>query len=249
MIREGLLLFALITRAAASTGGCRAPDGKDGLPGEPGEPGRDGRPGENGNTGEPGMYTGIHGEPGMKGRRGNPGQPGKNGPKGYVGPAGPKGLPGAPGAKGQKGESGQGVGQQGKERPAFSVIKNASNNPSPASPVRFDKVITNEGECFDINQAKFRCCKNGWYFFTYSMVSNGKLCVNIMKNRNKEIGLCDTHGSKNSWQSNQLNSGGTVLRLRKGDEVWLQTTPGHNNIFGSAEINSIFSGFLLFPDN
>ncbi|XP_072442928.1 complement C1q subcomponent subunit A-like [Chiloscyllium punctatum] len=249
MIREGLLLFVLITRAAAGTGGCRAPDGKNGLPGAPGQPGRNGRPGQDGDTGEPGIYTGIRGEPGVKGQRGNPGHPGKNGPKGYVGPAGPRGSPGTPGLKGQKGESGQGGGLQGTERPAFSVIKNTTNDPFPERPIMFDKVITNEGECFRVDLGKFHCCKGGWYFFTYNMVSEGKLCVNIMKNSRKTVGICDTHGSKNNWQQNQMNSGGTVLKLRKGDEVWLQTTPGYNNVFGSDEVNSVFSGFLLFPEN
>ncbi|XP_041062714.1 complement C1q subcomponent subunit A-like isoform X2 [Carcharodon carcharias] len=247
MMHVGLVLFALITRAAAGTSPCQAPNGQDGLPGAPGAPGRDGRPGEDGDTGDPGMHTGILGEPGVKGQRGNPGPPGTPGLRGYVGPTGPIGEAGLAGAKGQKGQSGQGGGLQGKERPAFSVVKVTTNDPVPGRPVMFDRAITNEGECFKMALGKFLSCKAGWYYFTYNMISEGKLCINIMKNNRKEAGFCDTHGSKNNWQKYQMNSGGTVLRLNKRDEVWLQTTQHHSDVFGSDDLNSVFSGFLLFP--
>ncbi|XP_067873672.1 complement C1q subcomponent subunit A-like [Heterodontus francisci] len=247
MMRVGLVLFVLITRAAAGTGECRAPDGQDGLPGAKGARGRNGRPGENGDTGDPGIPSGIVGEPGMKGLQGNPGQPGIHGPRGYVGPTGPRGEPGPPGSKGQKGQSGQGGGRAGKERPAFSAVKNTSSDPAPEKPMTFNKFITNEGGCFNIASGIFLTYKPGWYYFTYNIASDGKLCINIMKNNRKEAGFCDARGSGSSWPKYQMNSGGTVLRLSKGDQVWLQTTQGNNKVFGSDDISSVFSGFLLFP--
>ncbi|XP_067826795.1 complement C1q subcomponent subunit A-like [Heptranchias perlo] len=247
MKHVGLVLLVLITRVAPGTGVCRAPNGHDGLPGQQGSPGRDGRPGEKGDTGDPGLFSGIVGEKGKMGPRGDPGLPGTHGFRGYVGPTGLSGEPGLPGQRGQKGRSGQGGGLVGKERPAFSVVKTTSNDPAPGKPVTFDKHITNEGNCFETRSGIFHSCKNGWYYFTYNIVSEGNLCINIMKNTRKEVGFCDSGGSRNNWYKYQMNSGGTVLRLKKGDTVWLQTTEGNNNIFGSEDLNSVFSGFLLFP--
>ncbi|XP_078095323.1 complement C1q subcomponent subunit A-like isoform X2 [Mustelus asterias] len=247
MMHMGLVLFLLITRAAAGTGVCRAPNGQDGLPGAPGAPGRNGRPGENGDTGDPGMHTGTFDTAGTKGHQGDPGPPGTPGPRGYVGPAGQRGHTGSAGPKGQKGQSGQGGGLQGRERPAFSVVKVTTADPVPGKPVIFDRAITNEGNCFNTGDGKFETYKAGWYFFTYNMVSEGKLCVSIMKNGQKAAGFCDTHGSKDTWHKYQVNSGGTVLQLNKNDKVWLETKLGHSNVFGSEDLNSVFSGFLLFP--
>ncbi|XP_051894912.1 complement C1q subcomponent subunit A-like [Pristis pectinata] len=244
----GLLLLILLTRSAADTSECPAPDGEDGQPGMPGTPGRNGRPGDKGNTGDPGKASSILGERGKQGPPGDPGLPGTHGPRGYVGPMGPKGEVGPPGPKGQKGQSGLGGGLAGRERPAFSAARTIAGNPNPGSPVIFDKNITNEGGCFHLHSGKFLTCKAGWYFFTYNVVTEGKLCIKIMKNNRKEAGFCDTAASSVSGASYQMNSGGTVLRLKKNDQVWLQTVPDHNNIFGSNEINSVFSGFLLFPD-
>uniref|UniRef100_UPI00398E5226 complement C1q subcomponent subunit A-like n=1 Tax=Pristiophorus japonicus TaxID=55135 RepID=UPI00398E5226 len=247
MKRVELVLLALISRAAAGTGVCRGPDGHDGTPGMQGAPGRDGRPGENGDTGDAGMLSGVVGEQGKMGPQGDPGQPGSHGSRGFVGPSGSDGEPGPPGPRGQKGESGEGGGLAGKERPAFSVVKITTTDPRPEDPIIFDKFITNEGDCFNIRNGIFYTCKPGWYYFTYNIVSEGGLCINIMKNDRKEAGFCDVAGRQSNWLQYQMNSGGTVLQLRMNDRVWLETTPGNNQIFGSEDINSVFSGFLIFP--
>ncbi|XP_062889474.1 complement C1q subcomponent subunit C-like [Mobula hypostoma] len=245
----GLMLFLLLAQAAvADTIECRAPKGQDGKPGNPGPRGRDGRRGDDGDTGDPGMASHILGEPRKMGPPGDPGLPGAHGPRGYAGRMGPKGEPGPPGPKGQKGQSGRGSGLVGVDRPAFSVMRTIAGHPHPNHRVIFNRNITNEGGCFQTDSGTFLTCKAGWYFFTYNVVTEGKLCINIMKNNKKEAGFCDLAAESNTGARYQMNSGGTVLRLNINDQVWLQTVPDFNNIFGSSDINSVFSGFLLFPD-
>ncbi|XP_059807649.1 complement C1q subcomponent subunit A-like isoform X2 [Hypanus sabinus] len=243
----GLVLFLLMAETAAAAE-CRAPDGQDGKPGNQGPPGRDGRRGEKGDTGDPGMASHILGEPRKKGQPGDPGLPGAHGPRGYVGRMGPKGEPGPPGPKGQKGQSGRGSGLVGVDRPAFSVVRTIATQHNPKHRVIFNRNITNEGGCFQINSGTFLTCKAGWYFFTYNVVTTGELCINIMKNNKKEAGFCDLAARSSTRANYQMNSGGTVLKLNINDQVWLQTKPGFHNIVGSDEVNSVFSGFLLFPD-
>ncbi|XP_072887739.1 complement C1q subcomponent subunit A-like [Hemitrygon akajei] len=245
----GLVLFLLMAEtAAADTIECRAPDGQDGKPGNQGPPGRDGRRGEKGDTGDPGMASHILGEPRKKGQPGDPGLPGAHGPRGYVGRMGPRGEPGPPGPKGQKGQSGRGSGLVGVDRPAFSVVRTIATQHNPKHRVIFNRNITNEGGCFQLNSGTFLTCKAGWYFFTYNVVTTEKLCINIMKNNKKEAGFCDLAASSNTRANYQMNSGGTVLKLNINDQVWLQTKSGYHNIVGSDEVSSVFSGFLLFPD-
>ncbi|XP_042199434.1 complement C1q subcomponent subunit A isoform X1 [Callorhinchus milii] len=252
-MRCAALLLMLVTGAATDSE-CKAPDGRDGLLGMKGSPGRNGRQGEKGDRGEPaGLPPSIgSGQPGLKGRQGDPGKAGIPGIKGYAGLPGLLGESGAAGEKGRKGQSGEGGGLHGSERPAFSVAKVTSHPPSPKSSVKFTKVITNEGGCFRVNTGQFVCCKSGWYYFTYNAVAVGDLCVQIKVSHHPDTkghtiaSFCDT--SSSSQNKYQMNSGGTVLHLSELDKVWLQVKENKNKMYGSEERNSVFSGFLLFPD-
>ncbi|XP_069775276.1 complement C1q subcomponent subunit A-like [Narcine bancroftii] len=244
----GLLLLILMAQAAANNKRCRGPDGQDGNPGNPGKPGRNGRVGEKGDTGDPGEASNVRGVVGEKGAPGDPGLPGVPGPRGYFGQIGPQGETGSPGLKGKKGQSGQRGGLVDNDRPAFSAVKVSSNHTSIGNIVSFDKHIVNKGDCFQTENGIFLTCKAGWYYFTYNLVTTGKLCINIMKNNQKQAGFCDVRAHINNDHQYQMNSGGIVVRLKMKDQVWLQTLPNFNNIFGSDEVNSVFSGFLLFPD-
>lgn len=45
----------------------------------------------------------------------------------------------------------------------------------------------------------------------------------------------------------QVSSGGIILHLQAGNEVWLEVND-YNGMVGIGGSDSIFSGFLLFPD-
>ncbi|XP_003415417.1 complement C1q subcomponent subunit B [Loxodonta africana] len=235
-----LLLLSLlgVSWAQISCSGPRTIPGIPGIPGPPGTNGQPGTPGIKGEKGLPGL-AGDHGEFGEKGDPGTPGNPGKVGPKG---PIGPKGSPGSPGARGPKGESGD---YKATQKIAFSALRNINVPLRRDQAIRFDHVITNENNNYEPRSGKFTCRVPGLYYFTYHASSRGNLCVNVVRGRErvqKVVTFCDYVQS-----TFQVTMGSVVLKLAQGENVFLQATD-KNSLLGMEGANSIFSGFLLFPD-
>uniref|UniRef100_H0X5V6 Complement C1q B chain n=4 Tax=Otolemur garnettii TaxID=30611 RepID=H0X5V6_OTOGA len=227
-----------VSRAQSS---CSGPAAIPGIPGIPGAPGSDGQPGTPGTKGEKGLpgLPGDHGEFGEKGDPGLPGNPGKVGPKG---PAGPKGAPGLPGAPGPKGESGD---YKATQKVAFSALRTINTPLRRDQAIRFDSVVTNVNNNYEPRSGKFSCKVPGLYYFTYHASSRGNLCVNLVRGRERQqkvVTFCDY-----AYNTFQVTTGGVVLKLEQGESVFLQATD-RNSLLGIEGANSIFSGFLLFPD-
>ncbi|XP_053546160.1 complement C1q subcomponent subunit A [Bombina bombina] len=232
-----ILLAAVLGSVLSQSNVCQAPDGKDG---QSGVPGREGRPGPKGERGPAGLPGSIHGQVPIKGDAGDPGSTGEPGPIGYIGPQGPLGPSGNQGPMGSKGEMASIADQK---RPAFSAIEPKVRDDM----VVFGKTITNQESSYDVITGKFTCKEPGYYYFNFQVVSNGDLCLYFVtqKNTKKEniLGFCDS----NQQARPQVNSGGTVLNLRAKDEVWIETKGQSKNIAHSSAATSIFSGFLLYP--
>ncbi|XP_042335037.1 complement C1q subcomponent subunit C [Sceloporus undulatus] len=212
--------------------------GNPGLPGVPGPPGQDGRDGQKGSKGEPGVpaISGSQGPKGKAGEPGAPGLPGKNGPRG------PSGPPGEPGPKGDLGEPGEPGGYKRNLQSAFTVMRQTAQNPSKNTPVIFNKAITNTNQDYDVNTGKFTCRVPGVYYFTYHVSQTANLCVNMYLNREKVAGFCD-----HMTNTKQVSSGGVLLQMQVGHQVWLAVND-YNGMVGISGADSVFSGFLLFPD-
>ncbi|XP_055979346.1 complement C1q subcomponent subunit A isoform X1 [Sorex fumeus] len=236
------LLVAVLATSLSSTATqdvCRAPDGTNGAAGVPGRPGRPGLKGERGEPGAAGIWTGIQG---LKGDQGEPGSPGLPGLMGSPGPNGPPGAPGNPGLKGIKGNPGN---IKDQPRPAFSAIRR--NPPMGGNVVIFDKVITNEEGPYQNHSGRFICAVPGYYYFTFQVVSKWDICLSIVSlsrgQRQRSLGFCDA----NSRGIFQVVSGGSVLQLQQGDQVWIEKDPAKGRIYQGSEADSVFSGFLIFP--
>ncbi|NWH56764.1 C1QA protein, partial [Geococcyx californianus] len=229
-------LAAVLGSALLEDGVCRAPDGKDGFPGVPG---RDGRPGQKGDRGEPGKSAYRTGIKGPKGEAGEPGPPGFPGIQGYPGTPGPQGVPGPVGQKGLKGKAGNILEQP---RPAFSASRRSP--PSKGRTVVFDNIITNQESSYSPQTGEFTCRVPGLYYFAYQVISSGDLCLSITKNGEGVVSFCD----KNRRELLQVNSGSCVLSLAAGDRVSVSTDPARGSvIYNGSEADSVFSGFMLFP--
>uniref|UniRef100_A0A8C5MRJ1 Complement C1q subcomponent subunit A n=1 Tax=Leptobrachium leishanense TaxID=445787 RepID=A0A8C5MRJ1_9ANUR len=234
-----LLLVSIVSESAFSQSNvCEAQNGRDGQKGISGRPGRPGQKGDRGETGAMGRrhdYTAAKGDPGDPGISGEPGREGTIGPRGPEGPAGDQGL------KGSKGPIGN---VENQKRPAFS----AENPKVVDNVVVFEKIITNQENMYEKATGKFTCQEPGYYYFTFQVVSSGNLCVNIMttsqsNGKSPLLTFCDV----NAKRLQQVNSGGTVLLLNQGHEVWLETPKESRNIAPGSEVSSVFSGFMLFP--
>ncbi|XP_049734175.1 complement C1q subcomponent subunit A isoform X1 [Elephas maximus indicus] len=239
---KGWLVVCVLAVSLASTvtqDTCRAPDGTDGTPGNPGRSGRPGLKGERGEPGAAGIRTGIQG---LKGDQGDPGSPGKSGKMGFPGPSGPTGISGPPGLKGLKGNPGN---IKDQPRPAFSAVRR--NPPMGGNVVIFDTVLTNQEGPYQNHSGLFVCAVPGYYYFTFQVVSKRDICLSIVSSgRNhprRSLGFCDT----NSRGLFQVVSGGTVLQLQHGDQVWIEKDPVKGHIYQGTDADSIFSGFLIFP--
>ncbi|XP_007885717.1 adiponectin [Callorhinchus milii] len=208
--------------------GC--PNWMAGIPGNPGHngiPGKDGRDGRDGTKGD-------KGDEGQQGPKGDDGEPGASGVDGV------EGLPGTPGRKGDKGESGYSY------RSAFSVGL-TSINPIPNIPIKFTKIFYNREKHYDEETGKFTSPFAGIYFFSYHLTVYTKdVKVGLYKNSKAIVFTYD------QFQNNDLDqAGGSVtIHLDAGDSVWLQVYGDNtfNGIYADNNNDSMFTGFLLYPD-
>ncbi|XP_043847002.1 complement C1q subcomponent subunit C [Dromiciops gliroides] len=212
--------------------------GIPGMPGLPGIPGKDGRDGLKGPKGEPGIpaIPGTRGPKGQKGDPGLPGHPGKNGP---MGPEGPPGDPGSQGPPGKPGTPGK---YKLKYQSVFSVSRRTQEYPQSNNLVKFNTVITNPQGDYDVTTGKFTCKVPGLYYFVYHTSQTANLCLSLYLSGTRKATFCDHLSNKK-----QVTSGGVLLRVALGQEVWLETND-YNGIVGTEGSDSVFSGFLLFPD-
>ncbi|XP_019390438.1 PREDICTED: complement C1q tumor necrosis factor-related protein 2 [Crocodylus porosus] len=238
------------------------PQGPPGIPGAPGSPGTVGRmgfPGKDGKDGKDGE-KGETGDEGSQGRTGNPGKPGAKGKAGAIGKAGlrgPKGLKGNPGKNGAQGNKGP-KGNKGdtgmpgpcscgakKAKSAFSVAVTKSY-PRERLPIKFDRILMNEGGHYNASSGKFICGIPGIYYFTYDItLANKHLAIGLVHNGQYRIKTFDANTG-----NHDVASGSTILSLKQEDEVWLQIFYSEQNglFYDPYWTDSLFTGFLIYPD-
>ncbi|XP_026884715.2 LOW QUALITY PROTEIN: complement C1q tumor necrosis factor-related protein 7 [Electrophorus electricus] len=230
--------------------GLPGPHGAEGYVGVPGRDGRDGRNGEKGEKGEAGIKgrVGPTGKTGERGERGSTGKRGPEGDPGDPGPLGPPGSPGKRGAKGQRGSRGMpGVCRCGSLVPksAFSVGI-TSSYPAEKAPIKFNKVLLNEGGHYNPQTGKFICAYPGIYYFSYDItLANKHLAISLVHNGQYRIKTYDANTG-----NHDVASGSTVMFLNPEDEVWLEIFyKDQNGLFSDPGwADSLFSGFLLYAD-
>uniref|UniRef100_A0A8C6VQP5 Otolin 1 n=1 Tax=Naja naja TaxID=35670 RepID=A0A8C6VQP5_NAJNA len=220
-------------------------DGENGEKGEKGDIGEKGEKGDIGPKGEKGVkgdigVEGGHGEDGKKGEKGEPGIRGDKGDQGPIGLMGPPGVKGSLGFKGIRGAPGK----KGSRGSAFSVGL-SKPFPPPNLPIKFDKILYNKQEHYNPLTGKFNCSIAGAYVFSYHMTIRGRPArISIVCQNKKMIRSRETLYGQEIDQASFL----TILKLNAGDQVWLEVTRDWNGVYVSAEDDSIFSGFLLYPD-
>lgn len=209
-----------------------------GMPGIPGIHGRDGRDGQKGAKGERGIPASSNtlSLKGEKGVEGPPGPMGKNGPKGPPGPPGDKGELGAPGNNGRPGN------HKRQYQSAFSMARTTVENPAKNVPIVFNRAITNDHQDYNTTSGTFVCRIPGLYYFVYHASHSSNLCVSLYVAKEQKASFCD-HMSN----SQQVTSGGVLVQLMEHQEVWLSVNE-YNGMIGIEDNDSVFSGFLVFPD-
>uniref|UniRef100_A0A2I3RL66 Complement C1q B chain n=2 Tax=Pan TaxID=9596 RepID=A0A2I3RL66_PANTR len=174
----------------------------------------------------PPAIPGIPGIPGTPGPDGQPGTPGIKGEKGLPGLAGDHGEFGEKGDPGIPGNPGK-VGPKGPMGP-----KGGPGAPGAPGP---------KGE-------------SGDYKATQKIAFSATRTINVPLRRDQTIrfdhvitNMNNNYEPRSGKFTCKVTTGGMVLKLEQGENVFLQATD-KNSLLGMEGANSIFSGFLLFPD-
>ncbi|KAJ8385975.1 hypothetical protein AAFF_G00177960 [Aldrovandia affinis] len=155
------------------------------------------------------------------------------GGNGAQGPPGPPGPPGPQGVAGPPGPPGNAIIQHS----AFAV-RLGYNFPSPNQKIIFREPLYNAQNHYSISTGMFTCVVPGVYQFDFHVTIYQNV-GNIDLRRNGELVLHSFTTQQNGYVT---ASGGTILQLKKGDQVWLQANYGGNGVTQ----DSFFSGHLLF---
>lgn len=200
------------------------------------------------------FILGIKGRVGLTGKlgeRGERGLTGKRGPGGDPGDLGPPGFLGCLGEKGDKGQRGPpgapGICKCGSLVPksAFSVGI-TSSYPTEQAPIKFNKVLFNEGGHYNPETGKFICAYPGIYYFSYDItLANKHLAIGLVQNGQYQIKTFDANTG-----NHDVASGSIVMFLNPEDEVWLEIFyRDQNGLFADPGwADSLFSGFLIYAD-
>ncbi|XP_063772249.1 otolin-1-like isoform X2 [Pseudophryne corroboree] len=233
--------------------GDKGNNGDIGEKGDQGETGERGIKGDKGIKGDIGLngITGLEGVQGEKGEQGLKGDKGEIGLPGLIGPLGPKGnygikgVRGIPGKKGSRGLKGS-KGENPKPLRSAFTVGLSKPFPAPNAPVKFDKLLYNEQEDYNPTTGKFNCTIAGTYVFAFHVTVRGRPArISIVAQNKKVFKSRETlYGQEIDQASAML-----VLKLNAGDLVWMEVSRDWNGIYVSNEDDSIFTGFLLYPDD
>lgn len=191
---------------------------------------------------------GRSGKSGTKGIRGAIGKLGPRGPRGLKGTQGSAGIHGPKGTDGNNGAPGlPGICKCGinTARSAFSVAITYSF-PKERMPIKFDKVLLNEGGHYNVSSGKFICGIPGIYYFSYDITLAKKhLAIGLVHNGQYRIKTFDANTG-----NYDVASGSTIMYLKRKDEVWLQIFYSEQNgLFYDAHwADSLFTGFMIYVD-
>jgi hypothetical protein len=127
-----------------------------------------------------------------------------------------------------------------KEIPAFSASRSQSKSLGPGEIILFDKVWTNVGNGYNPNTGKFTAPKGGLYQISGTVMSaSGKvLHVYLSKNDKQTVSLY----SGNGHVTGTVN---IVLKLQKGETVYMKHHNKTQTIYSDSNVYCVFSGFLI----
>ncbi|XP_059204613.1 complement C1q-like protein 2 [Centropristis striata] len=133
---------------------------------------------------------------------------------------------------------------------AFSAAlrDSGSGNTGPftaATPLKYKRVFSNTGNCYNPSTGIFTAVVKGMYFFRFSMFNNltptPSSVTSLMKNGVRLTSVWDTSGS----DANDMGSNAAVIPLEVGDNVYVELAANRLVYDDSMNYNT-FGGFLLF---
>jgi hypothetical protein len=125
----------------------------------------------------------------------------------------------------------------------FSASRSKSKSLGPGEILLFDKVWTNIGNGYNPNTGKFTAPQSGLYQISGTVMSvPGKtLHAYLFKNDKQTVSAYASIGH-NSMTSGTVNM---VLKLQKGDTVYMKHQNITTTMYSSSSVYCVFSGFLI----
>lgn len=151
-------------------------------------------------------------------------------------------MAGSPGPQGRRIGDGQQSTEQGQS--AFSVVRTHVSYPAYSKKVTFQQDLFNVNGDFNLVLGIFTCRVAGVYYFSFHSTSKVSMCLGIVSPTHERISFCDYNRN-----ADQVLSGGVVLELTVGQQVWLESFKESQR---DAETNDvqpkqiIFNGFLIY---
>uniref|UniRef100_A0A3P9IIA9 C1q domain-containing protein n=1 Tax=Oryzias latipes TaxID=8090 RepID=A0A3P9IIA9_ORYLA len=116
-----------------------------------------------------------------------------------------------------------------------------------STPLKYKKIFSNYGNCYNPSTGVFTATVNGVYFFRFSMFNNVSPTPNSVVSLNKNdqllVSVWDTSGT----DSHDMGSNAVVIPLKVGDNVYVELA-ANRLVFDDGMTYNTFSGFLLFPE-
>lgn len=131
---------------------------------------------------------------------------------------------------------------------AFTAKLNVNDSyPKHSGVLKFATVLANEGGGYSADTGIFTCPLDGLYHFMVHVTVYGRGQCAIFKNGEVVVSLYHTNlPDKLSYNSSQVASISSVIKLSKNDEVWINLWGrGRNDIFATEDNDTIFTGFYL----
>ncbi|XP_024128819.1 complement C1q-like protein 3 [Oryzias melastigma] len=114
-----------------------------------------------------------------------------------------------------------------------------------ATPLKYKKIFSNYGDCYNPFTGIFTATVSGVYFFRFSMFNNlsptPNSVVSLKKNDERLTSVWDTKGT----DSNDMGSNAVVIPLKAGDTVYVELQE-NRLVYDDLMYYNTFSGFLLF---
>uniref|UniRef100_A0A3Q1FRA1 Complement C1q-like protein 2 n=1 Tax=Acanthochromis polyacanthus TaxID=80966 RepID=A0A3Q1FRA1_9TELE len=136
-------------------------------------------------------------------------------------------------------------------RVAFSATlrESGTGNIGPfttATPLKYKKVFSNTGSCYNPSTGIFTAQIKGMYFFRFSMMNNlesvPNSAVSLVKNGEWLSSVWDSSGD----DAHDMGSNAVVISLEVGDSVYVELV-ANKVVYDDTRRYNTFSGFLLFP--
>ncbi|XP_053408210.1 uncharacterized protein LOC128559764 [Mercenaria mercenaria] len=133
---------------------------------------------------------------------------------------------------------------------AFTAFLDHDGDYGAGQIITFNKIITNDGNGYNMHTGVFTCPEEGMYLFTFFVGERGEMdgvtqiYADLIINSNNII---DAFAETRHYQEDAQGGNAVVIRLKLGDSVWVRSRIAGHHIEGNTARTTSFTGVYLYP--